>query len=268
MATIFSKILKSSPSLKKWIWKKVYQFLAKKYQTKDWTFMNYGFQDFDTSKDPVLKPEDQHDKYFIQLYHQVVSSVDLKGLKVLEIGSGRGGGSDYIMRYFDPASMTGVDFSNNAIQFCKNQYNTPHLDFVQGNAENLPFEANSFDVVVNVESSHCYANMDNFLKEVHRVLKPGGKFLFSDFRDLEFIAGLNTSFEKSGLETIEKANISKEVLHALDEFNEEKMKRFAHIFGSKFKSQLNEFAGMKGSAMHTDLGNGNTIYQRIIALKS
>ena len=43
-ARIFVSILKISPKFKKVVWKIIYQFLAAKYQTEDWTFMNYGFQ--------------------------------------------------------------------------------------------------------------------------------------------------------------------------------------------------------------------------------
>ena len=35
-----------------------------------------------------------------------------------------------------------------------------------GDSENLPFEDNTFDAVLNIESSHCYASMDKFIKEV------------------------------------------------------------------------------------------------------
>ena len=46
----------------------------------------------------------------------------------------------------------------------------------------LPFPDASFDVVINVESSHCYGHVDRFFAEVARVLRPGGWFLYTDFR--------------------------------------------------------------------------------------
>ena len=54
-------------------------------------------------------------------------------------------------------------------------------------AESLPLGDASVDVLVNVESSHCYGNFQKFIAEVHRVLKVGGVFLFADFRDDEEI---------------------------------------------------------------------------------
>ena len=58
----------------------------------------------------------------------------------------------------------------------------PGLTFVQGDAQKLPFSAQSLDAVINVEASHCYPNFPGFLAEVARVLRPGGHFLYADFR--------------------------------------------------------------------------------------
>ena len=88
-ARIFVSILKISPKFKKAIWKRVYQFLASKYQTEDWTFMNYGYQSLNESEKVELKKEDEVNRFFIQLYHYVASKVELKNKMVLEVGSGK-----------------------------------------------------------------------------------------------------------------------------------------------------------------------------------
>ena len=53
--------------------------------------------------------------------------------------------------------------------------------FVQGDSEALPFPNGSFDVVINVESSHTYPHFDRFAAEVWRVLRTNGTFLITDF---------------------------------------------------------------------------------------
>ena len=53
---------------------------------------------------------------------------------------------------------------------------------MHGNAESLPFADESFDAVINVEASHGYPDFPRFLAEVARVLRPGGHFLYADFR--------------------------------------------------------------------------------------
>ena len=264
---IFVSLLKVSPKFKKVIWKKIYQFLAAKYKTKDWTFMNYGFQSLDESKKVELKEKDEINRYFIQLYELVASVIDLKNKTVLEVGSGRGGGADYIERYFQPLKMFGVDYSNNAIDFCNKVFKDSKVDFKFGDAEKLPFQNETIDVVINVESSHCYANITAFFTEVNRVLKPGGYFSFADFRDKEPFENLKDELANSGLELISSKNISSEVLKALDDFNKVKMQRFSQMFGSWLKKPLSEFAGMKGSSIHKDLSNGNTLYYHFLLRK-
>ena len=62
------------------------------------------------------------------------------------------------------------------------------MDFVHGDAEKLPFPDQSFDAVINVESSGAYPHFSRFLAEVARVLRPGGHFLYADLRPANSIA--------------------------------------------------------------------------------
>ena len=93
---------------------------------------------------------------------------------------GRGGGCAYLARYRQPAAVLGIDISPRAIAFCRRIHLVPGLSFRPGDAEALPCPAEAFDVVLNVESSHCYGSMPTFLNEVFRVLVPGGYFLWAD----------------------------------------------------------------------------------------
>jgi hypothetical protein len=110
---VFLALSGISPYVKKLLWRQWYQFLAGHHQTKDWSFMNYGYAPLHDHSDTVkLDEADEPNRYFIQLYHHVVSAVDLTNLDVLEIGSGRGGGASYIKRYLKPKALTGVNFSD------------------------------------------------------------------------------------------------------------------------------------------------------------
>ena len=168
------------PKLKKFFWKKWYIIFANKVSNPDLRFMNYGYFSDDLNLD--LKSEDEKDRYSIHLYYHVASQINLEGLKVLEVGSGRGGGCSYISRYLNPSEIFGIDISPSSIDICNNIYNIDNLTFKVGDSENLPFDDNTFDAVINVESSHCYASMDKFIQEVSRVLKPNAYFLFCDLR--------------------------------------------------------------------------------------
>ena len=135
-----------------------------------------------------LDAADEPHRYFIQLYHRTATQVDLAGKKVLECSCGHGGGASYLVRTQHPASYTGLDLNPAGIEFAKNRHHLPNLDFIEGNAQALPFADESFDALVNVEASHLYPDFPKFLTEVARVLRPGGHFLYTDFRPRSEVA--------------------------------------------------------------------------------
>jgi len=147
----------------------------------DLVFLNAGYEEDPPMAIP-LEASDEPYRFPIQLYHRTATQADLGGKRVLEVGCGHGGGASYLMRTLHPASYTGLDLNPVGIAFCRQRHNVPGLDFVQGDAENLPFPDQSFDAVINIESSHCYPRFPRFLAEVTRVLRPGGHFLYADLR--------------------------------------------------------------------------------------
>ena len=144
-------------------------------------FLNYGYEE-DPPMALPLAPPDEHNRYCFQQYHLTAAQVELKGKRVLEVGCGHGGGASYLMRTLHPASFTGLDLNPAAIALCRKKHMLAGLDFVRGDAEDLPFPDQSFDAVVNIESSHGYPRFSRFLAEVARVLRPGGHFLYADLR--------------------------------------------------------------------------------------
>jgi len=153
----------------------------------DWLFLNFGYEE-DPPVALPLEPADEPYRYFIQLYHRTAGQVDLSGKRVLEISCGHGGGSSYLARTLKPASYTGLDLNQAGIELCRKRHHVPGLEFVHGDAQSLPFPDDSFDAVVNVEASHLYPDVPRFLAEVARVLRPGGDFLYSDFRRRSAVA--------------------------------------------------------------------------------
>src|SRR3954447_5808828 len=148
----------------------------------DTPYLNYGFVPLEGTTKLDLEPTDEAYRLSIQLYAHVAGARNLTGKDVLEVGCGRGGGASYIARYLHPGSLTGVDLSAAAIRFCRQMHKVDNLKFLRGEAQDLPLPEGSFDVVVNIESSHCYPSFDRFLDEVTRVLRPKGEFLFADLR--------------------------------------------------------------------------------------
>jgi len=264
--TIFCRI---SPKLKALMWKKIYQFVGRSYQSKDWTFMNFGYAPVGVqTKKLYLDKKDENNRFCIQLYHHVVSSIDLTDLDVLEVGSGRGGGADYIKRHLKPKTMVGVDFSEDLVAFCKQNYAVEGLSFEVGNAESLPFTDNSFDVVVNVESCHVYVSMDVFLGQVRRVLRKGGYFLFADFRGKKEIDVLREKLHNSGLTLIKETDITPNVVEALNLDNERKSALIKKRIHKQLLVQLFlDFTGSKSSGIYKGLQSGEVIYLSFVLQK-
>src|SRR5207245_5807011 len=91
--------------------------------------------------------------------------------------------------------------------------------FVQGAAEAIPFGMASFDAVLSVEAAHCYREIDPFLREVRRVLRPGGVFCIVDLWSLPILkldwAARERSLQSCGLVVDSEEDLSQRVLRAI-----------------------------------------------------
>ncbi len=230
----------------------------------DLRVLNYGYRD---GKSIPLDSEDAPHALRLALYHHVVSTVDLTGLDVLEVGSGRGGGASYLARHMYPRSVHGVDLSGKAVRFSQNYYQVPGLTFSQGDAENLSQADESFDAVVNIESSHNYPNIRKFAKGVHRVLKSGGRFLFADMRPVDRIEELKALLIKPGFRVILEEDITDNVLSALDIDNRLKGTYISRRIPKLFRRPFSTFAGVKGTRFYNQLQAGNWKYLNLALQK-
>jgi SAM-dependent methyltransferase len=97
------------------------------------------------------------------------------GKDVLEIGVGMG--ADHLeWAKSSPRSLTGIDLTDRAIQFTQERLGFFGLqsDLHAADAENLPFPDNSFDIVYSYGVLHHSPDTAQAIREVHRVLRPGG----------------------------------------------------------------------------------------------
>jgi ubiquinone/menaquinone biosynthesis C-methylase UbiE len=172
-----------------------------------------------------------------------------------------------IKKYHKPEKLVGLDFSGASVKFCNRNLSTSGLAFIEGDAENMPFSAESFDVVINVESSHCYYSMNSFLNEVIKVLRSGGHFLFTDFRKPHEIQELERLISTSGLKILKKTDITPNVIKALDEDHDRRMKTISQNVPKPFIKQFCEFAGVKNSIVYKQFEKGELLYLSYIMRK-
>ncbi len=221
--------------------------------------MNYGYDE--DGFFPALSSENEGERYPIQLYHHTATQVDLSNTKLLEIGSGRGGGACYVQQYLKTNSVTGLDISSDAVDLCKSSFDIPGLSFVQGDSEKLPFDDDSFDVVLNIESSHCYGNIDSFLYEVGRVLKKNGSFLWCDFRTTEDMKTLFDAFSASGFLVEKEKDITPNILRALDLLTPYRKNQIRSHVPWLIRGVFESYAGVSGGSVNDAFLSGKLIYK-------
>lgn len=92
-------------------------------------------------------------------------------LRILEIGCGPGSLAKSLQRWYPSSNITGIDRDTNFINFARKQAST--ISFIEGDATNLPFENESFDVTIsNTVAEHI--EPEKFYREQYRVLKENG----------------------------------------------------------------------------------------------
>lgn len=268
LTTIASAIVPSiKPRLQTTLFRMMYSIIGAGLKNDNVAFLNYGYAPLDSSSmDLDLHAKDEAERVLIQLYFRVAGALDLRGKDVLEIGCGRGGGASFIARYLHPASMTGVDLADRAVQYCRQNHRVAGLTFVRGEAGNLPLPASSYDAVVNVESSHCYPSFEGFLSEVARVLRPNGSLLFADFRPRGDVANMREQLQQ-WFTLIEEESITPNVVRAL-ELDSDRRNLIVQKRAPRFlQESLKTVAAVKGSSSFNAFATGDLQYLRFVMQK-
>ena len=109
-------------------------------------------------------------------------------LDVLDVGCGTGTMLALLARLPDSRRLVGLDYSDAMVaraqrKFAEHQH-AEKLAATQGDAEHLPFDEASFDVIACCNSFHHYPDQATAIAGFQRVLRPGGMLLLLDgFRD-------------------------------------------------------------------------------------
>ena len=98
--------------------------------------------------------------------------------RVLDVGCGSGWATRILSEYAFNGRVTGIDISDEMISVARAASpSQPNVDFEIASAEQLPFTDHEFTHAFSMESLYYYRNIPQSLKEIHRVLKPGGLFV-------------------------------------------------------------------------------------------
>jgi ubiquinone/menaquinone biosynthesis C-methylase UbiE len=104
---------------------------------------------------------------------------------VLDVGCGTGWAVCRLSAIVPEGRACGVDISSRMIEKARIAYGRlPNIEFKTGDAENIPYGSNVFDVILCTNSFHHYPSPVQALEEFWRVLKPGGRaFILDTVRD-------------------------------------------------------------------------------------
>ena len=98
---------------------------------------------------------------------------------LLDCGCGTAPMLSLLKEKYPDKRYTGIDLTPKMIEVAKAK-KMDGVNLVVGDCENLPFEENSFDVVICSQSFHHYPNVQDFFNSVYRVLRPGGRLVLRD----------------------------------------------------------------------------------------
>ena len=167
-------------------------------------------------------------------FYQFLSSVDLEGKQILDIGCGDG--SDLVNFEKMGAFPTGIDPSEKFVNSGKEKF--PHMTILLGKGEQLPFLEKTFDVIVSKYALQTSTNIPKILEEVARLLKPEGYFIFLSKHPLrQFLEKISTYKDKENINYFEQKIVDsfiyekkihlQEPSHTLSEyFSREVLKNF------------------------------------------
>lgn len=101
--------------------------------------------------------------------------------RILDIGCGGGETLRRMAELVPEGTLTGADYSEVSVRMSREHNReavaSGRMQIVEASVSDMPFADNSFDKIITVESFYFWGDPENDLREVYRVLAPGGTFL-------------------------------------------------------------------------------------------
>lgn len=135
--------------------------------------------------------------------------------RVMDIGCGGGAAIQYLAEQIPRIQLVGVDYSPVSVEKTKetnaNLVASGQLKVIRASVSDLPCMSSGFDKIYGIETFYFWPDPVNDLKELRRVLKPGGKLMI-----------INDIYDTETLTLEERANVAKFDLFnpGLDEFRD------------------------------------------------
>ena len=224
-------------------------------------FFNFGYRPLEGEPvaGPKLSPTFPN-RDSAQLLFEVVGDTALDGARVAEIGCGRGGNLWLLRRYYGTRQVVGVDIAYNSMAFCRRSMPDDDAAFIHGDAERVPLRSGCADAVVSVETSCTYPDIEQFFRNVARVLRVGGSFLYTDLIDHVLLEPFVGALGALGLELHHRRDITANV-SASRQARAGRQKLAFGTTAAQDEGAFSEFVGLDGSRLFEYLQGDERGYQ-------
>jgi len=119
------------------------------------------------------------EKLIYNEYNEMPATLSLlsnvKKKRILDLGCGSGIYAKILRRR--GATVSGIDISSKMVELARQ--NVKNVDFKVGTVYKLPYKSRTFDIVLASLVVHYFSNLDKAFREIRRVLKKDGVFIFS-----------------------------------------------------------------------------------------
>jgi ubiquinone/menaquinone biosynthesis C-methylase UbiE len=217
-------------------------------------YWNHRIHDLEMTDHPVGTKaffDDLDDYRFDKLHYlpQLVDFASFRGQQLLEVGCGIG--TDLVRFAKGGALVTGVDLAETAINLARTNFELNGVaaeDLRVANGEALPYADATFDAVYGHGVIQYTSNAPQLIREMHRVLKPGGTGIFMVYNRVSWLNALSkvmkVPLEHEDAPVLKKYSIAefKDLLRPFEE---------VRIVPERFPVKSRLHKGWKGVAFNT-----------------
>jgi ubiquinone/menaquinone biosynthesis C-methylase UbiE len=143
------------------------------------------FEDMGTAK-RYNKEVRQYMRMVSKSFVSVAKKWGITDGKVLDVGTGTASLAIEFAKRILGVQVVGLDLSDVILELARDNARKSEVplrvSFEKGDAEDMPFEDDIFDLVISSDTLHLIKNPVKMFNEIHRVLKPEGRFFISDLR--------------------------------------------------------------------------------------